>query len=298
MRKGPERLSDIGEFALIERIKNKTTISRSVVKGMGDDCAVIRYKKDKHMLFTTDMIIEDVHFRVKTASPEAIGHKALAVNISDIAACGGIPKWAVISAGLPANSRYDYIHRLYKGVEALAKRFNIDIVGGDTNSSKKLILSIALIGEVEKECLVLRSGAADKDIIVLSGPLYEKPDDLTFLPQLKEARHLVKSLKVNSMIDISDGFLSDLNHILEESKRSAIIYESLIPYKAESKPLYEILNQGEQFKLIATIARNEVKRLPRGFYTVGEIIGKGQGIIYVSRHGKRKKVSPGGYGHF
>lgn len=293
-----KRLSDIGEFEFIKRISQKIRLSSSVVKGIGDDCAVVKYTKDNYLLLTTDMIIEDVHFKKRTTPPEAIGHKALAVNISDIAACGGIPKWALVSAGVSAQTRYDYIRAIFTGIKRLAGRFKIDIVGGDTNLSEKLTVSIALIGEVRKRELTLRSGAEDKDIILLSGPLKEIPDHLNFTPRLKEARYLVKNFKLNSMIDISDGLLSDLNHILEESKTGAIIYESLIPHKPKVASLYKLLNTGEQFELIFTLPRTELKRLPGRFYPVGEIVKGIKGIIYVTREGRRKRVLAKGYRHF
>lgn len=293
-----ERLSDIGEFELIKRIGQKISLSSSVVKGIGDDCAVVKYTKDKYLLFTTDMIIEDVHFKKRKTHPEEIGHKVLAVNISDIAACGGIPKWAVVSAGVPAQTRYDYIRAIFTGIERLARRFNIDIVGGDTNLSRKLVISVSLLGEVEKRHLILRSGANDKDIVVLSGPLKKTPDHLTFTPRLREARYLLENFKLSSMIDISDGFLSDLNHILEESKIGAIIYESLIPHKAKADYIYKLLDIGEQFELIFTLPGSELKRLPKGFCPVGEIVKGTKGIIYVTREGKRIRVSPRGYRHF
>lgn len=292
------RLSDIGEFELIRRLSQRASLGPSVIKGIGDDCAVLKHTKDKYLLFTADMIIEDIHFKKRTARPQSIGHKALAVNISDIASCGGIPKWAVVSAGLPAQARYDYIKSIFTGMERLACRFKIDIVGGDTNLSKKIIISVALIGEVRKRDLILRSGAKDKDIILLSGPLKDIPEDLTFTPHLKEARYLVENFKVNSMIDISDGFLSDLNHILEESKTGAVIYQSLIPHQPGAGSNLRLLNTGEQFKLIFTLPRAQLKRLPKGFYPVGEIVRGRRGITYVTRDGKRKEVLPRGYRHF
>jgi thiamine-monophosphate kinase len=293
-----KRLRDIGEFKFIKKIGQiLKRPSNSVIKGIGDDCAIIKYAKDKHLLFTTDMIIEGVHFNARTAMPEEIGYKALAVNISDIAACGGMPKWATVSLGVPSSIRYDYIKRVYKGMVNLASRFKIDIVGGDTNSSDKIIISIALIGEVEKNCLTLRSGAKDKDIVLLTGRLKKKPDDITFTPRLKEARYLVKNFKINSMIDISDGFLSDLSHILEESGKSAIIYESLMPLETNT-PAMDMLGIGEQFELLFTVPQREAKRLAEKFYPVGEIREKGRGITYVTRKGTRRRLGPRGYSHF
>ncbi|NQT90929.1 MAG: thiamine-monophosphate kinase [Candidatus Omnitrophica bacterium] len=304
-------MSAIGEFELIRRISKRVKPGPSVVKGIGDDCAVLKYTKGKYLLFTTDMIIEDIHFkrapalsklgiagsRKGGASPEQIGHKALAVNISDIAACGGTPKWAVVSVGLPAQIGYGYTRAIFSGIETLARRFNIDIVGGDTNLSDKLMVSVALMGEVKKKELTLRSGAKDKDIIVLTGPIEEEPDHLNFIPQLKEARYLVKNLKVNSMIDISDGFLSDLNHILSSSRKGAVVYECMIPRPSEA-PVNKLLNTGEQFHLIFTIPPSELKKLPRGTYAVGTIQEKTKGIVYVTMRGKKTRIPLKGYEHF
>jgi len=292
------KLKDIGEFGLIDKITQNASLSASVIKGIGDDCAVIEYTKDKSLLYTTDMIIEDIHFKKRGTPPQAIGHKALAVNISDIAACAGIPKWAVVSAGIPANTSWAYISGINKGIRALAKKFKIDIVGGDTNLSEKIIISIALIGEVDKGKLTLRSGAKEKDVIVLSGALSNKPNHLTFNPRLKESRLLAKRFNVNSMIDISDGLLADLNHILNESNKGAIIYESLIPCNQKSGSVARVLNVGEQFELLFTMPCEEIRRLPAGFYPIGEIASKDSGIMYVTKDGKRNKLKPAGYKHF
>jgi len=293
-----KRLQDIGEFGLIQKISQKVRISASVVKSIGDDCAVLKYTKQKYLLFTTDMIIEDIHFRKKYTRPEDIGHKALAVNISDIASCGGLPKWAVISVGVSAKSSFNYIMKIYKGIEALAARFKVDIVGGDTNLSEKIVLSVALVGEVEKKNLILRSKAGSKDAIVLSGPLKAKPDDLTFMPRLEEARYLVKNFGVTSMIDISDGFLQDLNHILKASGKGAIIYESLFPYKERKNSLSKVLNKGEQFELIFTMPSSQLNRLPKPYYPVGEIREGTQGLVYVNRDGLKRTIKSEGYRHF
>jgi len=291
-------LSDIGEFALIESIAKSVKTGPSVIKGIGDDCAVLEYKKNKHLLFTTDMIIEGVHFDCKKSSPLSIGRKALAVNISDIAACGGIPKWAVVSAGIPKHITSSYAHDIYKGITSLAQRFGIDLVGGDTNCSKKLVLSIALLGEVLKDELVLRQGACQGDSLVITGPLYEKPDHLGFTPRLKESRFIVKELMPTAMIDISDGLLSDLEHILKKSRKGAFLYESLIPVGGKKTSVKKIINTGEQFELLFTMPKSMLRYMPKSFYVIGEISGDRPSITFVSRLGKRKKISPGGYTHF
>ena len=294
-----KRLSDIGEFGFIEKIKKINHAGPSVVKGIGDDCAVLKYKSNKYLLFATDMLIEGVHFTLKKATPEEIGHKALAVNISDIAACGGIPKYAVISVGMPSMISRNYAIRLYKGIETLARHFRMDIVGGDTNFSKKTVISIAVLGEALSKNLLLRSGARNKDAIVLSGPLSKRPDHLMFMPKIEKSQLIIKTLAPSAMIDISDGFLSDLDHILKSSNRGAVIYESLIPCKDKKYSLNSLLNTGEQFELLFTMPADRLKALPKGFYPVGEITsGKEEGTTLVDSIGKKRKVKPEGYRHF
>lgn len=293
-----KRLSDINEFRFIEKIRKINRTGPSVVRGIGDDCAVLRYKKNRYLLFATDMLIEGVHFSLKKASPEAIGHKALAVNISDIAACGGIPRYAVISVGMPSETSHNYAIRLYRGIENLARYFKMDLVGGDMNFSEKVIVSIAVLGEVLKKGLLLRSGARNKDIIVLSGQLCKRPDHLIFMPKIEKSQLAVKSLAPSAMIDISDGFLSDLTHILEDSRRGAVIYESLIPCKDRRYSFDNLLNTGEQFELLFTMPADKLKMLPKDFYPVGEISSGKEGITLVDSSGKRKRVKPKGYTHF
>lgn len=291
-------LKNLGEFGLIKEIKKQAVSYPSVIKGIGDDCAVIKYNKDKYLLFTTDMIIEDSHFKRDKIKPEDIGHKALAVNISDILACGGIPKWCVVSVGLPNDITIKYSKDIFKGMNKLARKFNISIAGGDTNLSEKIVISAALIGEVKKKRLLLRSGAKDKDVIVLSGNIEECPNHLRFVPEVEKIQCMLDKIKVNSMIDISDGLFSDLKHILNESKKTALIYESLIPIKSKTKTVYDALNIGEQFKFLMTISRSEMKKLPAEFYPIGEIM-KGRGeIIYIDKKGGKREAKPDGYAHF
>ena len=287
-----------GEFRFIEKIAKAIKTGPSVINGIGDDCAVLEYKKNKHLLLTTDMIIEGVHFMRGSASAKSIGHKALAVNISDIAACGGIPRWAVVSAGFPKGVSGLYAAGIYKGISDLAQRFNIDIVGGDTNSSSKLVLSVALLGEVLKDEIVMRSGAREGDLLIVTGPICENPQHLNFMPKIKESRYIVKNLMPNAMIDISDGFLSDLEHILRKSQRGAVIYESLIPVKGNRLSIMKALNAGEQFQLMFTMPKEYLPRMPKGFYAVGRIAGLKPVISFVECSGRRRIIQPKGYRHF
>ena len=153
------KLKRIDEFELIKELTSGLKKSSSVIKSVGDDAAVIRYKKGVCLLLTTDILIEDVHFKINKASPKDIGYKALACNISDIAAMGGVPKYAVISLGLSNNLSLDFAKSLYKGLEKVAKVYDVEIVGGDISRSKKLIINIALLGYVKSKNLTFRDKA-------------------------------------------------------------------------------------------------------------------------------------------
>lgn len=309
-----KKITDIGEFGLIERIAGRLKFDKSVIKGIGDDCAVLKFNKDKYILFTTDILIEDVHFTLKGTStskdvrPFQIGWKALAVSISDIAAMGGIPKNALISLGLPCGCSLKMIDRIYEGMRKISRRFGINIVGGDTSKANKLIINISLMGEVRKKNLVLRSGARKGDIIcvtgLLGGSIYGK--HIKFIPRIKEAQILVKNFKLHSMIDISDGLSSDLNHIIQASNVGAVVYEKSIPLSKEAKSFQEALTMGEDFELLFTLSPQEAKRLlrakPEGIRIaltqIGQIRDKKLGVRLITREGREKVFGEVGFRHF
>ncbi len=299
------KIRDLGEFDLIERISGRVKLSSRVVKGIGDDAAVLSYKKDKYLLFTSDMLVEGRHF-YRRSGGYLIGKKALSVNVSDIAAMGGFPVSAVISLGVPGSLGLKYADELYRGIRAVAKRFKIDLVGGDTVSSKEIIINIALLGEVEKKNLVLRSGARKGDLIFLTGAIggSSKGRHLGFMPRLKEARFLAKNFRVHSMIDVSDGLLADLGHILESSKVSgAVIHEKDIPVSKDAKDFNSAVIEGEDFELVFTVSQAEAKTLTKKwpFKTrlsrIGEVC-RVKGLHLVRKTGTKTKVRPLGYTHF
>jgi len=301
------KVPDIGESGLIERITKKIKTDNSVIKGIGDDTAVIKYKKGRFILFTSDMLIEDVHFK-RSDSPFYIGHKALGCSISDIAAMGGIPKYALVSLGLPADLSLKFLDSLFKGINSIAKRFKINIVGGDTNRSKKIIIDVSLIGQIEEKNLVLRKGARKGDQIFVTGSLggsiYKK--HLQFLPRLKESRYLVENFKINSMIDISDGLVLDLYRITKTSGVGAVVYEELIPISKDAKSLNEALYMGEDFELLFCLPLNQAVRLMESkkikglakISYVGEIIDKRFGLKLITKKAEEKILEPKGFTHF
>ncbi|MCK9595229.1 MAG: thiamine-phosphate kinase [Candidatus Omnitrophica bacterium] len=296
------QINKLGEFGLIERIKKTIKTDASVIKGIGDDCAVLKLDKSRFLLCTCDMIIEGVDF-VKGEDPFLVGRKALAISISDIAACAGTPRYCLVSLGLPKNTRVEMIDRIYRGMNSLAGKYKINIVGGDMSSSDKLTIDVTMIGEVDKKKLVLRSGAKTGDIIFVTGRFGGsiKGKHLKFTPCLEEARFLTRNFRVNSMIDASDGLCQDLGHILKESAAGAVLYEDLIPLSKEASGIRDGLSSGEDFELIFTLGIKEGRRLiasKKMFYPIGHIVNREYGLQFVDKHGRQKKIDPAGFRHY
>ena len=300
-------IKHFGEFNLIKRLTKGIKTDKSVVVGIGDDAAVLEYSKKEYLLLTCDMLVENVHFLRKTM-PEDVGWKSVCCSISDIAAMGGEPKWLAVSIGLPKNLKLEYIDGIYKGIKKTALRFNVSIVGGDTVSSEKVVIDVAMIGSVKKKNLVLRSGAKLGDAIFVMGSLgnaVKTGKHLRFTPRLKESQVLVNNFKINSMMDISDGLSADLGHILEMSKAGAIIYEKYIP-KARGASLESALSEGEDFELLFTVSKKEASRImkifPRMSKTrltfIGEIIKPAFGLVMIDKDKKLVQVKPKGFNHF
>ena len=256
------------EFDLIKRLKATLPTHDSVVAGAGDDCAVLDLGLPHHLvLFKTDAVVEGVHFTTD-AAPEKVGHKALARCLSDIAAMAGTPTHAVVTLALPDKFDPARIEAIYEGMNALARKHGVAIVGGETTTNpERLLLSIALLGTVPRTRQVLRSGARAGDAIFVTGALGGSLSGrhLDFAPRLAEARWLAERFTVHAMIDLSDGLAGDLRHILEASGVGAELLASAIPIsraaklqsRAESSakpPLLAALTDGEDFELLFTVA--------------------------------------------
>ena len=302
------KLKNIGEIGLIKRLAKKIRLDKTVVQGVGDDAAVVKWTKDKYLLYTCDMLIEDVHFKLKKAAPFQIGWKALARNISDIAAMGGVPRYAVVSIGLDPELPVSFFDGIYKGMERVAKRFKVNIVGGDMARSKKLVIDVSLIGEVEKKNLVLRSGAKRGDLILITGAVGGsiKGRQLNFIPRIDEARGLVKNFRINSMIDVSDGLALDLWRILDASNAGARIYKNLIPVSGRADSFEKAITDGEDFELLFTMSIDEARRffkralpiMKTPVTLIGEITDERYGYKLVEEDGKVKTLAVRGYTHF
>ncbi|MFA5362430.1 MAG: thiamine-phosphate kinase, partial [Candidatus Omnitrophota bacterium] len=255
------------------------------------------------MLLTQDMLVEGVDF-TRRDDPCLVGRKALAVSISDIAACAGLPRYALVSLGIPRTAAVSYIDELYRGMRGLAREYGINIVGGDISRAPVLTIDVSLTGFVEKKYLVLRGGARPHDMIFVSGRLggARQGKHLSFTPRVAEARFLAGHYRLHAMIDISDGLAQDLGHIARASNTGAVLFEKLIPFSAQARGLDDALSGGEDFELLFTVSaqdgRKILKRRPSRFFLVGAITEKKYGLKLIDKNGRERPLRPAGYRHF
>jgi len=298
------RVKKLGEFGLIDLLSKRLKHSAEVMQGIGDDCAILPFDRKSFLLLTCDMLVEGIDFTLGD-KPYLVGSKSIGCCLSDIAACAGLPRYAQISLGLSPNMSISRVKQLYQGIIFQAKKFKVKIVGGDISQSDKLIIDVSLLGMVERKNLTKRSGAKKGDIIFVSGKLGGSiyRHHLTFTPRIKEARYLVGNYKINSMIDISDGLIQDLGHILKQSDRGAIVYKDLIPLSADAHSFNQALFMGEDFELLFTLAPRQAKRLissrkNKQFFPIGEIIDKAGGLVMLDKQARKMKLTSGGFKHF
>ena len=259
------------ELELIARLTRDLPRNASVRVGAGDDCAVIDGgAPDRWLLLKTDAVVEGVHFTAETP-PEKIGHKALARCLSDVAAMGGEPGSALVTLGLPPGFDPQRIEGIYTGLNTLARRHGVAIVGGETTTNPgALLVSIALTGSVERNRCVLRSGAQVGDVLFVSGELGGSIEGrhLDFEPRLVEARWLTEHFAVHAMIDLSDGLASDLRHVLNASGVGAELRGPAIPISRTARlrakaggsarpPLLAALADGEDFELLFAVSSRD-----------------------------------------
>ena len=307
------RVDNLGEFGLIRQLQGVIGPARgSVVVGIGDDCAVMRGgHPDKYLLYTCDPVVEGVHYR-RSDPPRRIGWKAMARNLSDIAAMGGKPNWAVVSIGLRRDTRAGWVKELYAGLRAAARKFDCQIVGGDTTHVKhEQFVVVALVGEVERTRMASRDGARVGDSILVTGKLggSRRGKHLTFTPRVNEARWLVGNFPVHAMIDLSDGLSSDLQRLVEASRPGTAfeIHAAEIPIaRAARGSLTAALRDGEDFELLFTIDPREVtalrKKWARRFALelteIGRVVRSRRKVTIITVNGSRKPLAPAGYDHF
>ena len=320
------------EFEFIETIRRKYNLTK-----IGDDCAVLPKNSKTDLVITTDLLVEDIDFKLEWSKPEFIGHKAAAVSLSDVAAMGAKPVWAMISIGVPEKIwKTDFVEKFYEGYFRLHKKFHVEIVGGDVSRTPdKIVIDSIVAGEVKKGKAVLRSGAKVGDLIYVTDELGGAAAGLTLLEngvlyndsakiwqrnlllkQLQPLPHIHTAQDLNgknpptAMIDLSDGLSSDLAHLCRAGKVGATIYANKIPLhknlkavvKTFDEQLIYALNGGEDFELLFTAAPKKKIRLKkehekRGFSCIGEITANAEIIELI--HGEKSEIlQPKGFRHF
>ncbi|MBI4368438.1 MAG: thiamine-phosphate kinase [Candidatus Omnitrophica bacterium] len=289
----------LGEFGLIRQIEKWIPKPKAVRQGMGDDTAVVQVAGCKYALLTMDTLVEDVDFKVRTASAQAIGRKALAVNLSDIAAMGGLPKAAVVSLTLPKTAETQFVKRFYRGLGRIAKRFGVSIVGGDLSRGEKMVISVALLGEAKHP--VLRKGARIGDLICVTGRLGGSilGKHLHFEPRIREGEFLACG-GVSAMIDLSDGLAGDLNHLSKPGIAFLIDGAGIPIAKAayrlargnRKKALEHALSDGEDFELLFTISPRKLSLIRRKWRrrfsvpltTIGKVVKRRHSRLSIQPH--------------
>jgi thiamine-monophosphate kinase len=318
----------LSEFRFLENLRQKYSLTKT-----GDDCAVLPKDRRTDLVVTTDLLVEDIDFRLDWSKPEFIGHKALAVSLSDIAAMGAKPVWSMVSIGVPEKIwKTDFVDEFYKGYMNLAQNFDVELIGGDISKTpKKIVIDSIAAGEVKKKKAVLRAGAKAGDLICVTGRLggaaiglrllengekFEKSDHKNLLlrqlapnPQAEIGRILGEKNLATAMIDLSDGLSSDLAHLCRVSQTGAKIFAEKIP--TESKILdfkFEIdnfslaLSGGEDFELLFTVSPKKNFQLEkelenRQISRIGEITANVE-IIELVIDNETRILAPEGFRHF
>jgi thiamine-monophosphate kinase len=256
----------MNEFELIAKLAPGLPGNAAVKTGAGDDCALLELGiPGKFLLFKTDAVVEGVHFLPETPARK-VGRKALARCLSDIAANAGAPCAALVTLGLPAGFDPDRVLEIYEGMSELARQFGVAIVGGETTRNPGgLLISISMVGTVDKEKCPMRSGAQPGDAIFVTGELGGSIEGkhFEFVPRIEEARWLAGRFPIHSMIDLSDGLAGDLRHVLQASRAGADLLARSIPVSRAAKirgragdaakpALLAALTDGEDFELLFT----------------------------------------------
>ena len=253
---------------------------KEILKGIGDDCAVVSFNDKWDLVATCDTITENTHFLRKT-KPELLAHKLLAVNLSDIAAMAGIPSWGILSLAAPKTASGAFLVRFMTALRKEAEKYNVSIIGGDTVRAEALTLTLTLVGKVEKGKALLRSGAKEGDLVLVTGTLggtLKSGKHLTFEPRLKEARWLRDKISPNAMMDLSDGLFEDGNRLAFASKLTMALKGESVPC-ADNCSLLEAVTGGEDFELLMTVPKSKFsaqlqKRFEKKFSLKLTVVGE------------------------
>lgn len=334
------RIHEIGEFGLIARIARALPApGEGVIVGIGDDVAVLRTDGTRYILATCDIQVENVHFLRDRITPRQLGLKGVAINVSDIAAMGGVPRYLLVSLVLPKETELAFVDGLYEGMQEECLRWGVEIVGGNmAHSPDGIIVDLFLLGEVEPDCLLRRSGARVGDQVLVTGTLGDSaaglalvlrpgtacPDEhrrwvlerhLTPTPRLGEGWAIARSGLATAMIDVSDGLACDIGHICEMSGVGVRLQADALPISSAARAVAEAVGAdaldwalfgGEDYELLFTAPADRAAELARRVQeetgTPVSIIGKvtpaKEGMTLVHRDGASVPLRKGGWDHF
>jgi thiamine-monophosphate kinase len=326
------KLSRLGEFGLIERVRRATPKSRGVLLGIGDDAAWVGSKSGTSLV-TSDILIEGVHFDLKWTSLFDLGYKTLAVNLSDIAAMGGIPAYLILGLGIPAEFSSKQIDDFYRGIRSLAAKSGVALVGGDTSIAGALYISACVIGHAPFRPIT-RGGAKQGDDIYVTGTLGDSALALSLLrnkageskqrpvkyllsrhhqpaPRLTAGALLARERLATAMIDVSDGLLQDLSHICKASRIGAVVWEDKLPLSGAYRALMgshgtqHALSGGEDYELLFCARerdRSRIEKLPKragvAITRIGACVPRRRGIIVLDRSRNQLAIRAHGHDHF
>jgi thiamine-monophosphate kinase len=295
----------IGERGVIERAKRRLRADASVLLGIGDDAAAVRAPRERALLLASDMLVEGVHFRLRgrgAVSPRDLGWKALAVNVSDIAAMGGTPRWAVVSLGAPASTPVRVTDGIADGLQRCAARFGMSVVGGDTVRAPRLVIDVAITGSADPDYLARRDAAKVGEAVYVTGRLggsYPSGRHARFTPRVTEARALVRRYRVRAMMDLSDGLASDLWQMSRASRVVFRVEAERIPVAAGAGNVYHALVDGEDFELLFTSRKPVPDRIGGCRVTrIGRVVRRGVGVELVQAGGRVRPLTLTGFEHF
>ena len=328
----PSTLTALGEFGLISRIASRVATHESVITGIGDDAAVTALTPGMRLLTSTDMLLEDVHFRRAWHAPYTLGRKSLAVSISDIAAMGGIPRWALLSIALPPDLPLDFIDDFMRGFLELASEYHVTLIGGDTCSSRTgVTISVTIMGEQYPNLIVCRSGAQPDDDIWVTGTLGDAALALSLLengtgasdmllsrlldpmPRVATALAVAEARLATAMIDVSDGIRADFGHIAELSGVGGTIWIADLPLSDMFRsltadlpaiPCHHALSGGEDYEICFTADRSNREKIADCAKKCGiaatriGIVTKFSGVTVLNRDGTPFNAVTEGFNHF
>lgn len=335
-------VSETGEFGLIDRLDEMLGVpaDETVLRTIGDDAAVYKVCEGKVHVVTTDALIENIHFDRSFMPMEFLGVKVMAVNVSDVVAMNARPRYATIALGLPHDVSVEMVEMIYAGIRKACQAYGVSLIGGDTTASQRMTLSVTVIGETQEDHVVYRNGAHIDDIVCVTGDLgasyaglrvllgkrnvtnlnggeaIEGLDDFRYVIQ----RHLtptprLTTLKVmreagvrpTSMIDISDGLASEIQHLCRQSHCGALLRAADLPIHEETQKVATQFSQdadtyalygGEDYELLMTMRPDDFEKLPAGTATAIGTITDLEDISVETPEGSRIPIKGKGYQHF